>query len=128
MPIDLALFDIIDGLLDEQSELSSPPDSSDDEQSDEYTEDEEDEWYNLPSDSDSKDDIPIASALLIRPTPLTSTNFVISLATRKEYLTSTRIKVIYMLKDKKSLSIIKITIGVIKSVIYYIIVIAKEYK
>jgi hypothetical protein len=91
------LFDFPD-LSDGQSELSSPPDSSDN-YSNEHTKDKEDAWYNLPLDSDDSDDDSAAPAL---PFAL-STAFVLTTLGPKEYSTSARIKAIYMLEDKKSL-------------------------
>jgi hypothetical protein len=93
------LFDFPD-LLDGQSELSSPPDSSDNERSDEHTEDKEDAWYNLLSDSDDSDD---DLAELALPLPASLTAFVLAILGPKEHSTSARIKAIYMLEDKKSL-------------------------
>ena len=101
------LFDFPD-LSDGQSELSSPPDSSDDEHSDEHSEDEDDAWYNLPSDSEDEDDDSStpALALPIRPAlaSLSVTTVVVSTIVRKEHSTSTRIKAIYMLEEKKPLA------------------------
>jgi hypothetical protein len=48
------LFDFPD-LLDGQSELLSPPDSSDNEHSNEYTKDKDDAWYNLSTNSEDED-------------------------------------------------------------------------
>jgi hypothetical protein len=111
------LFDFPD-LSDGQSELSSPPDSSDD------TEDEEDPWYNLPSDSDDSDDDSAAPALpLLAPS---STAFIITPLGPKEYSTSARIKAIYMLEDKKSLAQIREATGVPKSAVYRLAAVARE--
>jgi hypothetical protein len=104
------LFDFPD-LSDGQSELSSPPNSSDDE----YTKDEEDAWYNLPSDSDDSDDDSAEPAL---PLPASSTAFVLATLGPKEHSTSTRIKAIYMLEDKKSLGQIREATGVPKTALY----------
>ena len=90
------LFDFPD-LSDNQSELSSPPDSSDNE----HTKDEEDTWYNLPSDSDNSDDNSAILALLFASLILTT--FILTTLGPKEHSTSTRIKAIYVLEDKKSL-------------------------
>jgi hypothetical protein len=73
------LFDFPD-LSDSQSELSSPPDSSDDEHSDKHAKDKEDAWYNLPSDSDDSDDDLAAPALL-----LLASSEIIRLKERNEY-------------------------------------------
>ena len=108
------LFDFPD-LSDDQSELSSPPDSSNDELS-EYTEDEEDKWYNLPSDSDDEDDNSIAPASAL-PVP-SSTAFVLSTIGPKEHSTGARIKAIYILEDKKSLGQIREATGVPKTALY----------
>jgi hypothetical protein len=104
------LFDFPD-LLDGQSELSSPPNSSDDE----YTEDEEDVWYNLPLDSDNSDNNLAELALLL---PASSTAFVLATLGPKEHSTSARIKAIYMLEDKKSLGQIREAIEVSKIALY----------
>ena len=122
------LFDFIDDLSEGQSELSSPPDSSVGEYSNEHTKDEDDAWYNLPSDSDSEDEvIPAALSLLIRPALSTapSTDFVISIAVKKEHITSARIKAIYIL-ERKSLSQIRVTTDVAKTAVYRLIAVAKE--
>src|SRR5882757_5846359 len=116
------LFDFPD-LSDDQSELSSPPDSSNDELS-EYTEDEEDAWYNLPSDSDDEDDDSIAPASAL-PVP-SSTAFVLSTIGPKEHSTGARIKAIYMLEDKKSLGQIREATGVPKSAVYRLVAVARE--
>jgi hypothetical protein len=82
------LFDFPD-LSDSQSELSSLPYSSDDEHSDEYTEDEEDAWYNLSSDSDNgdNDSTALASILPMRPLLASSTALVVSTTGPKEHST-----------------------------------------
>jgi hypothetical protein len=122
------LFDFPD-LSDGQSELSSPPDSSDDEHSDEHTEDEDDIWYNLPTDSEDEDEdddsSPPLLVLPIRPVPLTE--LVISTAIYKEYSTGTRIKAIYILEDRKTPAQIKKAIGVPKTTVYRLYTIAREY-
>ena len=102
-----SLFDFPD-LSDGQSELSSPPDSSDDKHSDEHSEDEDDAWYNLPSDSEDEDDdsstlalaLPIRLALAL----LSVTTVVVSTIVCKEHSTGARIKAIYMLEEKKPLA------------------------
>jgi hypothetical protein len=109
------LFDFPD-LLDGQSELSSPPDSSDSDES-EYTkatEDEEDTWYNLLSDSEDEDNDSIVPSftLPLRPLVATSIAFIIPNIIRKEYLTSTRIKAIYILEQRRSAGDIKKATGV----------------
>jgi hypothetical protein len=108
------LFDF-PNLSDGQSELSSPPDSSDNERSDEHTKDEEDAWYNLPSDSDDSDNDLAEPALLL---PASLTTFVLATLGPKEHSTSARIKAIYMLEDKKSLGQIREAIGVPRLAIY----------
>jgi len=118
------LFDFPD-LSDGQSELSSPPDSSDDERSDEHTEDEEDAWYNLPSDSDDSDDDSATPALAL-PIPASLTAFVLSTLGPKEHSTGARIKAIYMLEDKKSLGQIREATGVPKTALYRLAAIARE--
>jgi hypothetical protein len=100
------LFDFPD-LLNGQSELLTPPDSSDNEHSDKYTKDKDDTWYNLPTDSEDKDednDLSPSLALVLPVQPILSTEIVVSTTTRKEHFTGARIKAIYMLKQKKSLA------------------------
>ena len=111
------LFDFPD-LSDDQSELSSPPDSSDSDESacSIATEDEEDTWYNLPSDSEDKDDDSIAPASAL-PVP-SSTAFVLSTIGPKEHSTGARIKAIYMLKQRRSAGDIRKAIGVSRTRIY----------
>jgi hypothetical protein len=93
-----SLYDFPD-LSDGQLELSSPPDSSDSDESDEATKDKEDAWYNIPSDSEDEDDDSIAPSFTLPLRPLaTSTAFTIPDIIRKEHSTSTRIKAIYMLE------------------------------
>ena len=116
------LFDFPD-LSDGQSELSSPPDSSDNKRSDEHTEDEEDAWYNLPSDSDDSDDDSADPAI---PLPASLTAFVLATLGPKEYSTGARIKAIYMLEDKKSLGQIREAIGVPKTALYRLAAVARE--
>jgi hypothetical protein len=116
------LFDFPD-LLDGQSELFSPPDSSDDEHSDEHTKDEEDTWYNLPSDSDDSDDNSAAPALLLLA--LLTALVLITLGP-KEHSTGARIKAIYMLEDKKSLGQIREATGVPRSAVYRLAAVARE--
>jgi hypothetical protein len=116
------LFDFPD-LSDGQSELSSPPDSSDDEHSDKHTKDKEDTWYNLPSDSDDSDDDSAAPAL---PLLASSTALVLTTLRPKEHSTGARIKAIYMLEDKKSLGQIREATGVPRSAVYRLAAIARE--
>jgi hypothetical protein len=123
------LFDFPD-LSDGQSELSSPPDSDDSDESacSEATEDEEDAWYNLPSDSEDEDDdsVPPSLTLPIRPPVATSTAFTIPVVTRKEHSIGARIKAIYMLEEKKSLAQIKEATKVPKTAVYRLAAVARE--
>jgi hypothetical protein len=120
------LFDFQDDLSEGQSELSSPPNSSDDEHSDEHTEDEKDQWYDLPSNSlDEEDDLTAPSYTLpIRPATLSA--LIVSTTPRKEHSTRARIKAIYMLKERKSLSQILAATRIAKSNVYRLIAVAKE--
>jgi hypothetical protein len=106
------LFDFPD-LSDGQSELSSPPDS-DESVASELSEDQEDAWYNMPSDSEDEDDDSVAPSftLPIRPPPVTSTG--------------ARIKAIYMLEEKKSADQIKDATGVSRSRAYALAAVARE--
>jgi hypothetical protein len=110
------LFDF-PNLSDGQLELSSPPDSSD-------NEDEEDIWYNIPSDSDDSDDD--SAAPVLPSTSSTSTAFVLTTLGPKEHSTGARIKAIYMLEDKKSLGQIREATGVPKSAVYRLAAVARE--
>ena len=125
------LYDFPD-LSDGQSELSSPPDSSDSDESacSVATEDEEDAWYNIPSDSEDEDDDSIAPSLTLplRPLIATSTAFTIPDIVRKEHSTSARIKAIYILEDKKSLGQIREATGVPKTAFYRLAAVAREYR
>jgi hypothetical protein len=98
------LFDFQDDLLEGQSELSSPPNSSDDEHSNEHTEDKEDEWYNLPSDSSDEEDDSATPSFTLPIRPVISSALTISTTPRKEHSTGARIKAIYILEERKSLS------------------------
>jgi transposase len=123
------LFDFPD-LSDSQSELSSPPDSSDSDES-EYTKatkDKENTWYNLLSDSEDKDDDSIASSftLPLRPLVATSTAFIIPDIVRKEYVTSARIKAIYMLEQRRSAGDIKKATRVSQTRIYELASLARQ--
>jgi hypothetical protein len=117
------LYDFPD-LLDGQLELSSPPDSSDSDESDESacsvaTEDEEDAWYNLPSDLEDEDDDSIAPGFTLPLRPLaTSTAFTMPDIIRKEHSTGARIKAIYMLEQRRSAGDIKKAIGVSRTRVY----------
>jgi hypothetical protein len=113
------LFDFLD-LSDGQSELPSPLDSSDDEYFNELTEDKEDAWYNLPSDSDDSDDLDnnLTIPTLVLPIPALSTALIVSTIGPKEHSTDARIKAIYMLKEKKSLVQIRDVTKVPKTVVY----------
>ena len=121
-----SLFNFPDDLLEGQSELSSPPDSSDDEHSDEYTEDEEDEWYNLPFDPSDNEDDSVTPSFTLFIRPAASFALIVSTASRKEHSTGVRIKAIYMLEERKSLSQIQIFTKVIKSNVYCLMTAAKE--
>jgi len=96
-----SLFDFPD-LSDGQLELSSPPDSSDSDESEctKATEDKEDAWYNLPSDSEDKDNnlIVLSFTLPLCPLVATSIAFIMPNIICKEHSTSARIKAIYMLE------------------------------
>ena len=120
-----SLFDFPD-LSDGQSELSSPPDS-DESVASERTEDEEDPWYDMPSDSEDEDDDSVAPSftLPIRPPPVTSTAFTIPKTARKEHSTGARIKAIYMLEEKKSAEKILAAIGVLRTRTYALAAVAR---
>jgi hypothetical protein len=120
------LFDFPD-LSDGQSELSSPPDSDKSEYS-EAIENEEDTWYNLPSDSENEDDNSIAPSFMLplRPPPSTSTAFIIPEITCKEHSTSTRIKAIYILEQRRSAGDIKKATGVSRTRVYELASLARQ--
>jgi hypothetical protein len=121
------LFDFLD-LSDGQSELSSPLDSSDDEYFNELTEDKEDAWYNLPSDSDDSDDSDnnLTIPTLVLPIPALSTALIVSTIGPKEHSTDAGIKAIYMLKEKKSLVQIRDVTEVPKTAVYRLAAVARE--
>ena len=121
------LFDFPD-LSDDQSELSSPPDSSDSDESacSIATEDEEDAWYNLPSDSEDKDDDSIAPSLTLPPSIATSTAFTMPDIARKEHSTGARIKAIYMLEQRRSAGDIKKATGVSRTRVYELASLARQ--
>jgi hypothetical protein len=123
------LFDFPD-LSDDQSELSSPPDSSDSDESacSVATEDEEDAWYNLPSDSEDEDDDSIAPSLTLplRPSIATSTAFTMPDIVRKEHSTGARIKAIYMLEQRRSAGDIKKATGVSRTRVYKLASLARQ--
>jgi len=117
------LFDFPD-LSDGQSELSSPPNSSD---SDDSTEDEEDTWYNLPSNSEDKDDNSIEPSFTLPLRPLaTSIAFTIPNIICKEHSTGARIKAIYMLEQKRSAGDIKKATGVSRTRVYELASLARQ--
>jgi hypothetical protein len=95
------LFDFPD-LLDGQSELSSPPDSSDSDKLEctKATKDKEDTWYNLLSNSEDKDNNSIIPSFTLPLCSLIATSiaFIIPDIIYKESLTGTRIKAIYILE------------------------------
>ena len=101
-----SLFDFPD-LSDDQSELSSPPDSDSDESVySEATEDKKDAQYNLlfNSEDENDDSVILTFTLLIRPLlTVISTAFTLPDIVYKEYSTSIRIKATYTLKEKKSI-------------------------
>jgi hypothetical protein len=75
------------------------------------------------SDSDDLDNDLVEPALLLLAL---STAFVITTLRPKEHFTGARIKAIYMLKDKKSLTQIREATGVLKSAVYRLVAVAKE--
>jgi hypothetical protein len=126
------LFDFPDyGLSDDQSELSSLPDSDNESTCSERTEDSSDEWYNMPSDSDdSDDDTPAPTFTLpLRPTAVssfTSTAFTMSKVVKKEHTTGARIRAIYMLNEKQPWARITVVTGISKSRGYALAAVARE--
>ena len=125
------LFDFPD-LSDNQSELSSPPDSSDSDESacSIATKDKEDAWYNLLSNSEDKDNNSIIPSLILplRPSTATSTAFTIPDIIYKEHSTSTRIKAIYILEQRRSAGDIRKAIGVSRTRIYKLTSLARQYR
>jgi hypothetical protein len=137
------LFDFPDyGLSDDQSELSSLPDSDNESTCSERTEDSSDEWYNMPSDSDDSDDdtpaptftLPLRTpaptfTLPLRPTAVssfTSTAFTMSKVVKKEHTTGARIRAIYMLNEKQPWARITVVTGISKSRVYALAAVARE--
>jgi hypothetical protein len=95
----------------------------------EATKDEEDAWYNLPSDSEDEDDdsAVLSLTLPLRPPPMaTSTAFTLPNIVRKEHSTGARIKAIYMLEEKKSAIQIKVAIGVSRTLVYHLAAVVRE--
>jgi hypothetical protein len=120
------LFDFPD-LSDGQSELSSPLNSDESECESEACENEEDEWYNMPSDSEDEDDDSVAPPLTLPVLPtVTSTAFTMPKTTRKEHSTGARIKAIYMLEEKQSADKIKEATGVTRTRAYALAAVARE--
>jgi hypothetical protein len=120
----IALFDGLD-LSDGQLELSSPPDSDKLVYS-EATIDEEDVWYNLPSDLEDENDDSIAPSLTLPMQAAPISAFILPKTDRKEHSTGARIKAIYMLEDKKPMSQIKEAIGVSRTRVYVLAALARE--
>jgi hypothetical protein len=122
------LFDFPNyGLSDDQSELSSPPDSDDESTCSERTEEQADEWYNIPSDSDeSDDDTPAPTFTLPLRSAVTSTAFTIVKPIKKEHTTGARIKAIYMLNEKQPWAKILAITGISKSRVYALAAVARE--
>jgi hypothetical protein len=74
---------------------------------------------------DKEDNLTAPSYTLpIRPTMLSA--LIISTTLRKEHSTRARIKAIYMLKERKSLSQILAATRIAKSNVYYLIAVTKE--
>ena len=77
--------------------------------------------------SNNKDNtVALSLTLPIHSTTPLLTAVVISLVTHKEHSTSARIKAVYMLKDKKSPSMIQAATIVTRSVVYRLMAVAKE--
>jgi transposase len=109
---------------DNQSELSSPPDSDESEISEEEEENEEDLWYDQPSDSEEEDDESTEPSLTLLA--VTTTAFTMPKTTRKEHSTGARIKAIYMLEEKKSAGKILEVTGVSRTRAYALAAVARE--
>jgi hypothetical protein len=126
------LFDFPDyGLSNDQSELSSLPDSNNESTYSKRTKDSSDEWYNMPSDSDDfDDDTPaLTFTLLLRLTDassFTSTTFTMSKVVKKEHTTGARIRAIYMLNKKQPWARITAVTGILKSRVYALAAVARE--
>jgi hypothetical protein len=89
-----SLFNFLD-LSANESELSSPPDSSNlSDLGDIKEEDNDDAWYNRPSDLEDLDNDSIKPCLTL----LTSLAFTMPKTTRKEHSTGARVKAVYMLE------------------------------
>jgi hypothetical protein len=128
-----SLKSLIKGSANGRSELpgdsSSPPDSNNEFLScSEATKDEEDAWYNLPSDSEDEDDDSVAPALTLplRLAAVTSTAFTIVKPVKKEHSTGARIKAIYMLYERQPWPKIKAVTGISQSRVYGLAAVAKE--
>jgi transposase len=113
------LFDFPDLSADE-SELSLPLNSSELEDSEE--EEDEDAWYNQPSNSEDSDDDSLEPCFTLP----TSSAFILPKTIRKEHSTGARIKAIYMLEQKKSATKILEATGVSRTRAYALAAVARE--
>ncbi|PMD13701.1 hypothetical protein NA56DRAFT_665310 [Hyaloscypha hepaticicola] len=98
-------------LSDNQSQLSSPPDSDESE-------------YEIPSDLEDEDNESTEPPLTLPA--IISTAFTMPKTTRKEHSTGTRIKAIYMLKEKKSAAKILEVTGISRTRAYALAAVARE--
>jgi hypothetical protein len=110
---------------DNQLELSLPLDSDESEISEEEEENKEDLWYNQPSDLEEEDDELTKPSLTLLA--ITITAFTMPKTTRKEHSTGTRIKAIYILKEKKSAGKILEITGVSRTRAYALAIVTREH-
>jgi hypothetical protein len=82
-------------------------------------------WYEIPSDSENEDDELTEPPLTLLA--VTSIAFTMPETTHKEHSTSTRIKAIYMLEEKKSAGKILEAIRVSRTRAYALVVVAREH-
>jgi hypothetical protein len=95
----------------------------------EATEGKEDAWYNLASDSEDKDNNLITPSLTFPLSPsfiATLTAFTMPNVTHKKHFTGARIKAIYMLEEKKSVTQLKAATAVSRTRVYYLAAVARE--
>ena len=81
-------------------------------------------WYEIPSDSEDEDDESTEPPLTLLA--VTSIAFTMPKTTHKEHSTSTRIKAIYMLEEKKSAGKILEATGVSRTRAYALAAVARE--
>lgn len=80
----------------------------------------------MPSNSLDEEDNSTAPSYTLPIRPATSSALIVSITPRKEHSTRARIKAIYMLEERKSLSQILAATRIAKSNVYRLMAVAKE--